>query len=85
MPENCTIWINGEPMPALAGQNLLVALMNTGTLALRTSISGEPRGALCGMGICYECRVKVNGRPHQKACQTLCEENLQVDIPREES
>jgi sarcosine oxidase subunit alpha len=46
--------------------------------ACRTSVSGEPRGPLCGMGICFECRVAINGKPHCQSCQTLCEQGMEV-------
>ena len=40
----------------------------------RISVTGEPRAALCGMGICFECRAVVNGIPHRRTCQILCEQ-----------
>jgi sarcosine oxidase subunit alpha len=30
------------------------------------------------MGICFECRVNINGRPHCKSCQILCESDMEV-------
>jgi predicted molibdopterin-dependent oxidoreductase YjgC len=30
------------------------------------------------MGTCFECRVTVNGKPHQRSCQTLCCEGMEV-------
>jgi hypothetical protein len=44
----------------------------------RRSVSGEPRAPLCGMGICYECRVTIDGRPHARSCQILCAEGMNV-------
>ncbi len=44
----------------------------------RRSVSGEPRAPLCGMGICLECRVSIDGAPYQRACQTLCAPGMQV-------
>jgi D-hydroxyproline dehydrogenase subunit gamma len=44
----------------------------------RTSVSGQPRGPLCGMGICFECRVTINGKPHCRSCQILCEPGMEV-------
>jgi sarcosine oxidase subunit alpha len=41
-------------------------------------VLGESRGPLCGMGICMECRVTINGQPHCRSCQTLCEEGMEV-------
>ncbi|HSR96643.1 MAG TPA: FAD-dependent oxidoreductase [Kofleriaceae bacterium] len=34
----------------------------------RTSVTGEPRAPLCGMGVCHECRVTIEGDAHQLAC-----------------
>jgi succinate dehydrogenase/fumarate reductase-like Fe-S protein len=44
----------------------------------RTSVTGEARAPLCGMGVCQECRVFVNGR-RSLACQTLCQDGMAVD------
>jgi D-hydroxyproline dehydrogenase subunit gamma len=44
----------------------------------RRSVSGELRSPLCGMGICYECRVTIDGRPHARSCQILCAEGMEV-------
>jgi predicted molibdopterin-dependent oxidoreductase YjgC len=44
----------------------------------RRSVSGEPRAPLCGMGICYECRVTIDGRAHEKSCQIPCAEGMDV-------
>ncbi|MBS1787768.1 MAG: FAD-dependent oxidoreductase [Acidobacteria bacterium] len=38
-------------------------------LAFRRSVTGEARAPLCGMGICFECRVTINGQPHSRSCQ----------------
>jgi D-hydroxyproline dehydrogenase subunit gamma len=44
----------------------------------RRSVTGEPRAALCGMGVCFECRVTINGTAQQRACQILVCEDMQV-------
>ena len=44
----------------------------------RRSVSGMARAPLCGMGVCQECRVIINGRQHQLACQTLCATGMDV-------
>jgi sarcosine oxidase subunit alpha len=45
----------------------------------RRSVSGEPRFPLCGMGICFECRVTIDGVKHQRSCQILAEEGMVVN------
>ncbi|HVL45744.1 MAG TPA: 2Fe-2S iron-sulfur cluster-binding protein, partial [Acidovorax sp.] len=33
---------------------------------------------LCGMGVCHECRVRIQGRI-RLACQTACAEGMVID------
>lgn len=63
----CEITVDGEPHLVEPGVSVAAALMNAG-LPLRHSAHGQPRSALCGMGICHECRVVIDGRAHQRAC-----------------
>jgi sarcosine oxidase subunit alpha len=77
MPDPVTLRVNGSPVTVLAGVTVAVAVALAGQ-ACRTSVSGEPRGVLCGMGICFECRVSINGRPHCRSCQIVCETGMDV-------
>jgi succinate dehydrogenase/fumarate reductase-like Fe-S protein len=52
-----------------------IAIIGDGT---RLSVSGGMRAPVCGMGICQECRVTINGQKHQLACQTLCAQDMQI-------
>ena len=79
MAERVRFWFDGRELRAPAGSMLAAALANAGVLGLRRSLSGEPRGALCGMGICHECRVSVDGRAHVRACLVECREGLRVE------
>ncbi len=47
------------------------SLENAGRSLLRRSVSGEPRGVLCAMGICFECRMEIGGSPHRRACMEM--------------
>jgi sarcosine oxidase subunit alpha len=60
------------------GIAIAAALAIAGEAACRTSVTGEPRGPLCGMGVCFECRVNVDGRPHIKACQTPVRDGMEI-------
>jgi D-hydroxyproline dehydrogenase subunit gamma len=51
-----------------AGITVAAALINLGVTELRSSVTGESRGVLCGMGVCFECRLTIDDRPHQRAC-----------------
>lgn len=77
MPNQVTVTVNGAPIAVPAGATVAVAMMLAGQ-ACRTSVTGEPRGPLCGMGICFECRGTVNGKQHCRTCQILCEPGMDV-------
>jgi len=77
MPSLLTLKMNGAAVEVPAGTTVAVAAMLTGS-PCRTSVGGTPRGPLCGMGICFECRVTINGKPHCRSCQILCESGMDV-------
>ena len=77
MLSQVTVTVNGSSIVVHSGTTVAVAMSIAGQ-ACRTSVSGEPRGALCGMGICFECRVAINGRAHRPGCQILCEQGMDV-------
>jgi aerobic-type carbon monoxide dehydrogenase small subunit (CoxS/CutS family) len=61
--------VDGTPLHAPAGQSLAAVLIDAGRTALRNSPSGAPRGLFCGIGVCQECRVVVDGIV-SRACVT---------------
>ena len=71
--------VDGRPTEAESGESLLAALWNAGARAVRTSVTGEARGPLCGMGTCFECRVTVDGRPGVRACLETVREGMRVE------
>ena len=78
MPDSVKLSVNGKLLEVPAGTTLAAAIMRAGESVLRRSVSGEARGALCGMGICFECRVTVNGVAHCRSCQMLCSDGMEV-------
>ncbi len=72
------VTVNGKPVEVPNGTMVSAAVALAGVTAFRRSVTGEPRAPLCGMGICFECRVTVDGRPHVRSCQTPCREGLEV-------
>lgn len=70
--------IDDETVSVPSGTTVASALLALGKSRMRTSVSGSPRAALCGMGICFECRVTIDGQPHRLGCQTLCEPGMEV-------
>jgi predicted molibdopterin-dependent oxidoreductase YjgC len=53
--------VDGRSLRAPAGQSLAAVLLEDGLQTLRTSPAGNPRGLYCGIGVCQECRVVVDG------------------------
>jgi D-hydroxyproline dehydrogenase subunit gamma len=78
MADTVTLSVNGTNVTVPAGAMVSAAVVLAGVSAFRPSVTGEPRGPLCGMGICFECRVTVNGREHCRSCQIPCEPGMQV-------
>jgi len=70
--------VDGISVRVPAGSMVSTAVAIAGIAAFRTSVSGEPRGPLCGMGICFECRVTIDNQPHCRSCQVPCEPGMDV-------
>ena len=75
---NIRLTINERQVKVPTGSTVAAAIAITEASAFRHSVSGEPRAPLCGMGICFECRVTINGQRHCLSCQTICEEGMTV-------
>ena len=64
-----TLHLDGAEVPAEAGQSIAAALLAAGIRSWRsTRVTGEPRGLFCGIGVCHDCLIVVNGVPSQRAC-----------------
>ena len=78
MPDTVTVRVNGVSVTMPAGSMVASAILKIGVNGFRRSVNGEPRGPLCGMGICFECRVTIDGEQHCRSCQTVCREGMDV-------
>src|SRR5882672_12626237 len=72
------IRFDGSELLALPGETIAAALAAAGITAVRTARSGAPRGPFCGMGVCFDCLVTVDGRPNQRSCLTKVEAGMDV-------
>lgn len=77
MPSEITLRVNGKSVSVPVGATVAVAMAIAGQ-ACRKSVTGELRGPLCGMGICFECRVSIDGIPHCRSCQIACQPGMDV-------
>ncbi|GIW86596.1 MAG: (2Fe-2S)-binding protein [Isosphaeraceae bacterium] len=71
--------VNGTEVEVSAGMVVAVAVARAGRLWSRRSVIQEPRGPLCGIGVCYECRVTINGQAHQRGCLVACQEGMEIE------
>ena len=78
MPDQIGLRVNGVLVTVPAGAMVSSAIALAGVAIFRRSITGEPRAPLCGMGICFECRVTINGREHCRSCLIPCEQGMEV-------
>jgi aerobic-type carbon monoxide dehydrogenase small subunit (CoxS/CutS family) len=62
------ITIDGEAVTAYPGETLATVLLSAGQTRL-----------YCGMGICFDCLVTLNGRPNVRACTTLAQPGAQLE------
>ena len=70
---------NGITVEAYEGETIAVALLAANILSTKLSVDGFPRGAVCLMGSCQECAVRI-GERKVLACQTKVEQSLEVKI-----
>lgn len=68
----------GEQVDTNPGDTLASALGRAGHVVQRTTRADEPRGVFCGIGLCHDCLVNVDGRQGQRACMTSAEGVLNV-------
>lgn len=69
---------DGRALTARQGQSLAAALTEAGQRALRQTVRGGSRGMFCGMGMCQDCLVTVDGVPNRRACMTMAEPGQRV-------
>ncbi|WP_338847272.1 FAD-dependent oxidoreductase [Massilia sp. W12] len=72
------IFINQRPHQVMPGQTVAAALAIHADGVTRIAPDGRRCTPVCGMGICQECRVEINGAGQQLACQTLCAPGMQI-------
>lgn len=74
-----TIDFDGAAVAFRPGQTVGAALMAHGVTSWRTTRgAGAPRGLFCGIGVCFDCLVTVDGHPNQRACLVLAEDGMSI-------
>jgi predicted molibdopterin-dependent oxidoreductase YjgC len=79
--ESVTLLVNGKKLTAYKGETVLSALIASGVKTLRkSSVVAENRGALGGMGVCFECLITINGIPNCRACMVEVQDKMEIVI-----
>ena len=74
-----SLLVNGRRITAYEGETVHAALLAAGLRGMRTSKTGDARSGFCGMGVCFECLVTVDGVRDQRACMTVVREGMVVE------
>ena len=74
-----TVTLDGQPVEVPAGISVAAALLSCDDAHFcRSSGTGEGRSPYCLMGICFECRVTIDGEAHRRACMEICRAEMEV-------
>ncbi|MCP9487756.1 MAG: (2Fe-2S)-binding protein [Gaiellaceae bacterium MAG52_C11] len=73
-----TLTLDGRAVTAYEGESVAAVLLAEGEIATRVTAGGSPRGVFCGMGVCWDCLVVVDGIPNTRACVTWVREGMTV-------
>jgi hypothetical protein len=79
VPARFVFSFEGAPIEARLGQSVAAALMAAGVRSLRIDEAGNHKGLLCGIGYCFECRCRIDGRPDQRACVTEARPGMRIE------
>jgi predicted molibdopterin-dependent oxidoreductase YjgC len=78
------VTIDGEEVTAYEGESVAAVLLAEGRRAFRRTLKeGAPRGLFCGMGICFDCLVTVDGVPNIRACLTPVADRMAIETRSE--
>jgi predicted molibdopterin-dependent oxidoreductase YjgC len=70
--------LNGKLVTGYEGETVAALFAAENLSALRTTQDGEARGMFCGMGVCFDCLVVINGIPNTRACMTWLKEGMKI-------
>jgi len=73
-----TLTLNHNLIQVAEGSTVAAAIMNADVHTFRRSVIGDPRAPLCGMGICFECRVTIDGVRHSRSCTVLVRDGMEI-------
>ncbi|MER8373132.1 (2Fe-2S)-binding protein [Mesorhizobium sp. M1406] len=78
-------FLDGQIRSALAGDNVLTAMLASGHALRKSEFGPEPRAGFCLMGACQDCWVWQDEGPRVRACSTLVTEGMRLRTTEPES
>lgn len=73
--------VDGQSIVAFEGETIATALLASGRRVFRhTARTGTPRGLFCGIGVCFECLVTVDGIPNLRSCMTPARPGIKIQL-----
>jgi len=70
---------DGREIEALPGETIAAALAAADLVAVRQARSGAPRGPFCGMGVCFDCLVTVDGVGSRQGCLVPVRDGMTIE------
>lgn len=70
--------IDGRVFDVAAGSSVAAAVARA-TLCFRRSVAGEPRAPLCGMGVCFECSLRIDGVDRVRSCMISVRSDMRIE------
>ena len=71
--------VDGRPTTAYLGESVAAVLFAEGDARTRTTVGGEPRGVFCGMGVCFDCLVVIDGIGNRQGCLVPLAEGMRIE------
>ena len=76
---NIEFTFDGEKIVAITGQSVAAALLAANQRTLRkTRFNNNDRGVFCGIGVCFDCLVVIDGITNQRACLIEAKPGMKV-------
>ena len=78
--DTVSVEIDGQLYAVPYGISLAAALLYLDLLPTRCSdVAATPRAPYCMMGVCFECRMRVDGKDARRACLVTVTDGMRVD------
>jgi predicted molibdopterin-dependent oxidoreductase YjgC len=79
-----SIYVDGQEVRAFEGESVLAALWASGRHRLHTTARAhESRGFFCGIGVCFDCLVTIDGVVSVRACVEPVRSGMNITLQRD--